>query len=178
MKIIVGSTNPTKIDAVRKAVLLYSFLKNAEVAGITVASGVSDQPKTIEETIRGAVNRARNAYNNCDYSIGLESGLHDFPVIGYMDLTACIAYDGQRIYSGLSPAISLPQAVIDLVLEKNVNLNDASREAGLTSNQELGKNEGFVGVLTKNRINRLDYTMPAIIFALSAVEQGMGKELK
>ena len=66
MKINVGSTNQIKVDAVKEKILEYDFLKNAEITGIEVSSEVSDQPKTLEETIQGAMNRAKNSFQNCD----------------------------------------------------------------------------------------------------------------
>jgi len=78
MKIVVGSTNPSKIAAVREVFSTYASFEDAEIIGVNAASEVSDQPKTSAETIQGAINRANNAYNHakCDYSIGLESGFH------------------------------------------------------------------------------------------------------
>ena len=69
MKIAVGSVNPSKVDAVKEVLKLYSSLAEAEIVGLNVASGVSDQPKTSQEIIEGTINRAKNAYlhTKCDY---------------------------------------------------------------------------------------------------------------
>jgi inosine/xanthosine triphosphatase len=58
--VFVGSTNPVKINATRKA--LSSPFKKIKVIGLSVSSGVSDQPMSDEETKQGAINRATNAY--------------------------------------------------------------------------------------------------------------------
>jgi len=172
MKIIVGSTNPTKIDAVREVLNQYSFLGKPEIVGVNVSSEVSDQPKSMEEIIQGAINRAKNAYRHsqCDYSIGLESGLSEFPLVGYLELTACIFHDGNKLYPGFSSAFPIPPTVASLVLEHGLNLSQASHQAGLTTNPELGKSEGIIGVLTKNRVTRMDYTKYAIMMAMIGVE--------
>ena len=57
--IAVGSTNPVKIGAVRG--VTERIVPGVRVEGIAVDSGVSDQPWGDEETIRGAVARARAA---------------------------------------------------------------------------------------------------------------------
>ncbi len=58
MKIIVGSGNNVKVDAVRETIADYDFLKEAKVERMEVDSSVHKQPKTLEETVRGAINRA------------------------------------------------------------------------------------------------------------------------
>src|SRR3989338_6793912 len=123
MKIVVGSTNPNKIEPVRDVLPLYPFLATAEVFGVDVLSGVPPQPKSMEEIVQGAINRAKNAYHHapCDYSIGLESGLNNFPIVGNMELTVCIFYDGKKTYPGFSPAFPIPKDVATLVLEGGLN---------------------------------------------------------
>jgi len=79
MRINVGSQNDVKVNAVREAIRDYDFLSNADVSELEVSSEISEQPKSVDETIRGAINRARNAFQNCDYSFGLEDGLMNIP---------------------------------------------------------------------------------------------------
>lgn len=69
LNIAVGSKNQVKVRAARnglKKVLKYSE-EEAETLifpqGFDVSSGVSDQPLSDEETLRGAMNRAEAAYN-------------------------------------------------------------------------------------------------------------------
>ena len=57
----VGTANAGKLQAVRRALALYPLLARLEVLPQKVESGVSDQPSTLEETTRGASNRARAA---------------------------------------------------------------------------------------------------------------------
>lgn len=70
--IIVGSTNKAKVEAVREILCDYPHLAHAEVRSAHASSDVSDQPKSLEETITGAMNRARGVYGDADYSIGIE----------------------------------------------------------------------------------------------------------
>lgn len=53
---------------------------------------MSDQPKSLKETISGAMNRSRNAFSDCQFSFGLESGLMAVPFTktGYMDVCVCV----------------------------------------------------------------------------------------
>ena len=83
IRVAVGSTNPCKIEADRKAFcqIFSSDEINIEISSHSVPSGVADQPFGDEETREGAMNRALAAYNaacsqaRCDFGVGLEGGL-------------------------------------------------------------------------------------------------------
>jgi inosine/xanthosine triphosphatase len=172
MKINVGSANQIKVDAVKEKILEYDFLKNAEITGIEVSSEVGDQPKTLEETIQGAMNRAKNSFQNCDLSVGLESGLMVVPYTksGFMDICACAIFDGKEYYLGLSSAFEYPQKVINLVNNEGLNISEAFFKSGLTQNSNIGSAEGAIGYLTKGRLPRKEYTKQAITTALIHLE--------
>ncbi len=172
MKIKVGTKNPAKIEAVKETIELYDFLKGAEVEGLEVTTGVPEQPKGIEEIAEGATTRARNAFQDCDLSIGIESGLIPVPksLTGYLDISLCAIYDGEKFYVGTSAGFECPPAVTKLMLEKGLDMNQASYQAGLTDNPKVGSAEGSIGVLTKGRLTRKSYTKQAIITALIHLE--------
>jgi len=172
MKINVGSTNPVKVEAVKEKILEYDFLKDAQVLGLETDSGVSLQPGSLEETIQGARNRAKNAFVNCDLGIGLESGLMSVPLTktGYMDFCACAIFDGTEYYIGLSSVFEYPPKVMEMVLKDKVTITQAFHKLGLTTNPEIGMAEGAIGILTHNRLTRKDYTKQAITTALIFLE--------
>ena len=60
MKIAVGSENPVKINAVKHAFKLVWPKKKWEVIGVKVTSGVSDQPMSDVESIKGQLIVPRN----------------------------------------------------------------------------------------------------------------------
>src|SRR3954451_8948306 len=74
MKIIIGSKNPAKITAVKN-----NFSYQSEFVALDIPSGVSEQPFSDEETIKGAINRAVGALQkgNGDIGIGLEGGVQE-----------------------------------------------------------------------------------------------------
>lgn len=173
MKIHVGSANEVKIQAVREICQLYPSLKDAEVAGYETQSGVSKQPMTMMETIKGAKRRATTALFGADLGIGIESGLMTVPFTntGYMDFCAVVVMNGKReMRMGLSPAFECPKAVIDLVLKERLDLNEAFLRTGLTRNPKLGNSDGAVGMLTGGRITRKEYTKQALIMALISLD--------
>ena len=73
MIVRVGTANPMKIAATRKA--FARFFRKTKVVGVDVHSTVSPQPISFGEIVRGARERARRAFRECDYSVGIEAGV-------------------------------------------------------------------------------------------------------
>jgi inosine/xanthosine triphosphatase len=175
MKIHVGSKNKTKIRAVRDAITLYPVLfTDPEIVGIDAAVDLFGHPKNIEETVKGAIDRAKNAYNNCDYSFGLEGGLIKVPLSksGFMEIGACAVYDGKNIHLGLSPAFEWPTNVTKMILNGKADASQAFKQFGYTQHEKLGSvNGGAIGLLTNGRLTREDFTKYSIIMALIQLEK-------
>ncbi len=173
MNIKVGSTNKIKVEAVREILKDYSYLKEANIFSEEVASSVSNQPKSLDETVRGAMNRAQGAFTDCAYSFGIESGLMAVPNTksGFMDVCVCAIYDGSEYHIGLSSAWEAPKKVTHYMVNEGLDMNQAALKAGLTNNPKVGSAEGLVGVVTKGRLTRKEYTKEAIRTALIHLER-------
>ncbi|MCX6719696.1 MAG: inosine/xanthosine triphosphatase [Candidatus Staskawiczbacteria bacterium] len=172
MKINIGSKNKNKIEALSEILKDYPDFCVAQIIPKEVSSNISDQPKSLDETIQGAINRAKNAFENCDYSVGLESGLMKVPETksGYMDFTACAIFDGGKIHLGLSSAFEHPRIIIDKIFNEGLDASTAFHKAGLTNDTYIGYSEGIIGLLTKNKLTRKEYTKEAIRTALIHLE--------
>lgn len=173
MKLNVGSKNPVKVQALEEIILDYPYLKDAELTPVEAASNVSDQPKSLEETVQGAMNRAKNSFLDCQYSFGIESGLMAVPNTksGYMDVCVCAIFDGSQYHLGLSSAWEAPKEVTDLMINDGLDMNDAAHRSGFTNNPKVGAAEGLVGIMTKGRLTRKEYTKEAIRTALIHVDK-------
>ena len=128
MKVIVASKNPVKVDAVREVIQDYDLFKCAELFALEVSSGVSEQPKSLEETVQGAINRAKSAFiEGCIYSFGIESGLMVVPQTktGSMDFCVCAIYDGKQCHLGFSCAFEFPTKVTKIIHELGIDANEA-----------------------------------------------------
>lgn len=172
MIIAVGSTNKAKVAAVKEAVKGYSFLAKHRLFSFSTASGVSSQPLSLEETIRGSKNRAVKAFavcESCDYSFGIESGLMEAPgtQTGFLNICACTVFDGVDSYLGLSCGFEVPPKILQYVLEQKMDLSQACLTSGITKNAASGSTEGLVGILTNGQIDRKEYTKQSIIPALA-----------
>lgn len=118
--VYISSESPVKHTAVgrgfRKAGLPVRTL------GLKVASGVNEQPQTIEETYEGAMNRHRAlkaavGAKAADYYVTIESGLHplhqDHNVFG--NSVIIIEKDGDDPQAGIDVDIEFPKSMTDKV---------------------------------------------------------------
>lgn len=175
MQIAIGTMNTIKIQAVEEVLQHYPHLINSVVKSFDVPSEIAEQPLSLEEIIKGAKNRAKNAFKACDschYGFGIESGLFEAPgtQTGFLEACICSIFDGTNHFIGLSSGFEVPSPILELVLDKNRDLAQACFESGITSNKKLGSAEGLIGILSKGRINRKEYTKQCIVTALLQVE--------
>lgn len=173
MRINIGSKNQIKIDAVREIIQDYQHLKNAEIISADVLSEVNDQPKSLDETVQGAINRASKAFYNCDFSFGIESGLMAVAKAqtGYMDVCVCAIFDGKEYHLGLSSAWEVPGVILSYMIKDGLNMNDAAYRAGFTDNPVIGSADGLIGIVSRGRLLRKDYTKEAIRTALFHIDK-------
>lgn len=187
--IAVGSKNAYKVAAVRAVADSIPALAEADCLPFGVASGVADQPMSLEETRQGALNRARAAFLEASRSalpscegedsasgiiaIGIESGLFCPDGNGrHFDVCVCMATrdgDPSRMYMGLSCAFEIPPGVMRHV-RQGLDLSAACNATGLTENISIGEAEGIIGILSRGRITRQAYTEQALKTCLLFVE--------
>lgn len=163
IKIKVGTHNPLKVMATRN--VLEKIYSNVDVEGIEVDSGVSDQPIGLDETIEGAVNRARNAFMDADLSVGIESGLLPTPhsITGYLDLQWCAIYDDERVTLGVSSGFEYPPAVLEEVL-KGQEVGEVMDQ--VTGVEKLGQKSGAVSYLSRGLLDRTENTEQCVLMAM------------
>jgi len=151
MLISIGSKNPAKIAAVEQAFQGYSF----ELISVDTESGVSAQPLSDEETIKGAINRAVSALSvsRADISIGLEGGVQETKHGLFLcNWGALLAKDKEPILAG-GARIPLPNEIASRLL--------AGEELGpvmdeFAQKQNVRKKEGAIGIFTNGKIDRIE----------------------
>lgn len=164
-KIIVASTNPVKINATKRAFEKVFPEESFVVKGYSIASGVSDQPKSDDETLQGATNRANTAqkkHPKADYWVGIEGGV-DYHLNEMFTFAWIIVQSKKRI--GRSKTGTL------LIAPKARKMVELGMELGGVDDVIFGKKNtkqerGSIGLLTNNLITRTDYYEQAIICAL------------
>ena len=165
-KIIVASKNPVKINAALSGFQKMFVGHTFEIEGVSVASGVSDQPQTDAETLQGARTRVENAcaqYPNADFWIGIEGGIEEHHhEMGAFAWIVIQSKDGQ-VGKGRTGVFFLPPQVAQLVREgKELGEADDIVFGRTNSKQE----NGAVGILTDNIIHREQYYATTVVLAL------------
>ncbi len=173
MKVGMGSLNKTKLAALKSVLSDYPMFAGAEIFGVDAVTDIFGHPKSLEETIEGAINRAKRAYEGHDYGFGIEGGLMEVPhsKSGYAEVAACAIYDGVQVCLGFSPALEWPKEVTRKIVEEGLDGSQAMRAVGLDSGEgKLGEREGFISIVTKGRMSRTDYNRYAVMMALTHLE--------
>jgi inosine/xanthosine triphosphatase len=163
--VVVGSTNPVKIAAVRAVVS--RIAPDATVEGVAVASGVPDQPIGDDETQAGARQRAiaAHAARGGTLGIGLEGGVVRLPDGGMRSCAWAIAIDAHGVEGvGGSLAMPLPAAVV-----RRINAGEELGHAMDALAQTVGTKHGrgAVGILTGGLIDRQAAYEQLVTYALS-----------
>ncbi|KAK2590844.1 hypothetical protein QQS21_011481 [Conoideocrella luteorostrata] len=171
--VIVASKNPVKIGAARDGLSRMFPNSTFEVRGISVPSGVPDQPFTDEETLRGALNRARNARDaepSADYWIGLEGGVDAKGDEGPIQSFAWIAVVGKG-KDGFGERVGRARTATYYLPDETAKLLRDGMELGHADDLVHGKTNskhksGSVGILTDDVVNRQSYYSEAVVLAL------------
>ena len=167
MKILIGTKNPGKIEGAKQA--FEKYFDNVEIEGISVDSGVGDQPVD-EEMLQGAKNRVENlkkyAKNNnimADYFVSSEAGITN--LLGeWIDINCAVVENKEGLQSvGTSQGFLIPDKYIDEI--KKTELGKVMDK--IFNANELSKGKGGISILTKNEVSRIDLTKNAFIMALT-----------
>ena len=163
-RIVVGSTNPVKINSTKLAFEAAFPEEEFEVEGVTAESAVRDQPLSDSETFTGALNRASNVKtaNQADYFVGIEGGVQDRGDDLEAFAWTVVLSNGTEGKARTSSFI-LPHEV-SLLVRSGMELGHADDQV---FNQTHSKQKnGAVGLLTNNIIDRTEYYKQAVILAL------------
>ena len=151
MRIAIGSTNPTKTNAVAAVTRL--VFPHAEIVTLEVPSGIPDQPIGDIETRLGALNRARAALaaTDADWGVGLEGGINQTE-LGTTTNAWCVIVDSAgRVGVGGSANMLLTENVTARVLGGS-ELGEAMDEYADMEN--VKRKMGAIGVLTGSLLDR------------------------
>lgn len=161
-KVLIASKNPVKINATKKA-FKEVFSDRFEFKGVSVDSLVSDQPMSNNETLKGATNRLQNIKHlEADYLVSIEGGV-DLLDNNYEAFAWIVISDKNKIGKAKTASFALPLKISKLIKE-GYELGDADDMVFKRSNSK--QQNGAVGILTNNLIDRTEYYVHAIILAL------------
>ncbi|MFC1711057.1 inosine/xanthosine triphosphatase [Patescibacteria group bacterium] len=163
--VVVGSTNPVKIQACKKA--FNKAFENVIVKGIKVDSGVADQPMSFKESFKGALNRVKEiikSEKNIDFAVGIEGGIQKY---SFGSATAGVVVMISKkgiIGKGISSQLFLPEKVLREI-KKGKELGTVLDEISLREN--VKQKEGAFGLFTNKIVTRESVYIDALVCAMS-----------
>ena len=170
MRIMVGSRNPVKINAVRNAFARVFDQCEIHCEGMHAPSLVDDQPMTDAETRLGAVNRVAycREHSEADFYVAMEGGVDRFE-----DGAATYAYvviaNRERQSVGRSAQLPLPDSVFE-ALEAGEELGHVMDR--LFNTENIKQKGGAIGLLTNGHESRESNYTQALILALAPFLHG------
>lgn len=163
--VIIASSNPVKVNATLEGFHVSFPDEEFSHIGIKVDSPVSAQPMSSQETLQGALERARMVKNlaaDADFWVGIEGGVE--PEGDRLVAFAwVVVLDQSRLGEARSASFYLPDSVASLV--------HAGKELGEADDIVFQRNNskqenGAVGILTNNAVTRQTLYQQAVILAL------------
>lgn len=164
MQIIVGSKNPAKIQAVQVAI--DKIYPGEKIFGVEVGSGVSDQPTTESEALKGAINRAKAVQEKtgADFGIGIEGGVYKVGNRWFGGSFMAIYSKDKRLGLGTSLRFELSRKISDKILTGKEMAEVIDELSGKT---DVRSNEGAMGILTAGHLTRSEAYSQGVIFAFA-----------
>lgn len=162
--VAVGSTNPVKLTAVTR--IIHQIWPEATVQPIAVDSGVRAQPRSDDEAIQGATNRARQALVLCDadLGIGLEGSVAESAHGLFNTGWAVVVDRDDTIGIGGSGRFLLPDAIAHAIRQGQ---ELAPLMDDLSGEQNTRHRQGAFGIFTNDLITRQEALETALISALT-----------
>jgi len=164
-KVIVASSNPVKVRAVLEGFKAMFPGEEFVHIGLKFDSPVSDQPMDDAETRTGAIRRAEMARKisaDADYWVGVEGGVDEEPE-GMIVYAWVVILSKERSGQARSASFFLPPEIAELV-RQGKELGEADDLFFSRSNSK--QENGAIGILTADAIDRQRLYEPAVIMAL------------
>lgn len=176
-----GSENPSKKEGLHKAAK--RLFRNFRIKAMKAKSDISEQPFD-QETVSGAINRAKAAYfaTGADFGIGFESGIFQIqlPTIRqpafqnsgvlemgedkqYFDMAICAIFDGEITTLGNSMGFQMPPRALRL-LSSHKDLGAVMEE--LSGIEKIGYRKGAIHYLSAGLLDRQQMHEQAFLCAM------------
>lgn len=172
MKILIGTENPGKIEAAKRA--FSKYYKDIEIEEIKVSSGVPDEPVN-DEIYKGAKNRinelkkyAKENNKQVDYYISVESGITN-KLGKWMIISLAAMENKEGIESwGIGPGYPVPDKYVDEIIQKDLQVIMDR----LYNSKNIGQSGGGIAKITHEKITRIDLNELAFTMCLTKYING------
>jgi len=168
--VAIGSRNRAKVNGVRKA--FRHFFRRAEFKDIDLTSKVKIQPMGLDETVKGARQRAELAIKEgkADFGVGVEAGIirlaEENAREGFflnVQIAAVVDSDGHLSF-GSSSGFPIPTRFVSLIEAEQAELDKYAHD--LTGAKKIREEDGVVYHLSKGRLSRAEMTEQCVSMAL------------
>lgn len=153
LRVRVGSQNPVKVNAAKTIfeTLFPEHLVDCE--GISVSSGVPDQPIGQAETRQGAINRVAALLQNhqADFYVAMEGGVDRFDDGIPATFAFVVIHNGETQSVGRSAQLPLPECIYQRLLAGEELGPVMDSVFGTTNVKQKG---GAIGLLTHQTVTR------------------------
>lgn len=178
MKIFIGSTNPVKINATTNAAS--ETWPEVMTEGFAVASGISEQPLSDEETKQGAINRAKAALqmgldkhqrqtSEAEFralGVGLEGGVVDLGEEMWSTVWAAVIDTNGNMELAAGARFMVPEKVAKIIREDGEMGPAVAQLLGEKDENRIKQQEGLIGILTNGFVDRTEEYQGIIKLAL------------
>lgn len=166
IKVGVGSQNPVKVNCVKKAFTVCWPKKKFVFVSQSVSSGVNDQPRSDEECVLGAKNRAEQVLKEtkANFGVGIEGGI--VKMGEHFFARAWVVVIDNKGNTGLASSVSAPMS------KRHMDLINSGIELGkaddmITGRKNTKQKEGYFGFISSKLITREKGYIDAVIMALA-----------
>lgn len=165
LKVLVGSLNPVKVNAVHCALSPLFPNQRVECQGLDAPSKVADQLMTAAETQLGAINRVKfcQQQQQADFYIAIEGGVDVFDY-GAATFAYVVIANNTRQSIGRSANLPLPDVVYQ-ALQQGEELGHVMDRLFNTKN--IKQQGGAIGLLTNGHATRQATYNQALTLAMS-----------
>ncbi|KAJ3140420.1 hypothetical protein HK101_003502 [Irineochytrium annulatum] len=146
----VGSTNRAKLASVEQALakVFSEAADRVDVRGCAVASGVRDQPTSDQETMQGAIARAKAAMAavpDADFGVGIEGGVQEIAGKWFESGWVAVVDAKGKTGLGTSARYQLSEGIMRRI-KAGEELADIMDD--MTGTQDVRHNAGAMGSLS------------------------------
>ncbi|MBS1871769.1 MAG: DUF84 family protein [Acidobacteria bacterium] len=166
MHVAAGTMNAGKLKGAERAVRAY--WPEARFEGRAVPHGTEAQPMGREQTVEGAIARARLARRmaGAEVGLGIEGGAVETGHGMLVELWAAAVGEDDRAHVGAGPAVLLPEAVADQVRAGRELGPVVDAWWGLSGQKQAG---GVIALLTGGEVTRIEVCRAAVLCALAPI---------
>lgn len=165
-KVVIGSKNPVKMEVAKQAFEQVFPNEKFEFFSCNASSNVSTQPKSDEETLRGAYNRiedCKKKFPDVDFWVSQEGGVIDDVAHMFESSHVVIVSRDGTVGRAKAASFEIPKLIAENI-RAGMELGPAAdRLFGVSNSKQRGS---IVGLLTDNLIDRTSTYLQSAIFAL------------